>query len=497
MKSELPPELTNREASIFRLKELAIERATDGIALLDAEGKYYYLNEAHVTQFGYETSDELIGKTWKVFYKPVEVDRLSNLVFAILAKEGTWRGETVGVKKNGETIYQEITLTALEDGGLICITRILDSFKELERQLKVRNEQVSSVIKNVTSGILLEDSNRFVVEANEELGSMFNLQLNPDDLRGTDCRTGIHYVSHSTTDPEGFMESIDRLIENEVPVYNELITLKDNTFLERDFVPIIIDNKLQSYLWVYRDITEHERNKQNLERLVEREHELNDMRSKLVRTISHEFKKPILNTLTSIQLLQEQLKGANENLYARGLEHIVTELEGLNKSVSKLVNYEALYDRSEAKFKPVNAKNLLRNYLYYHYKLFLLSDKFKIIDTCEEEVINLNLELFNLALKNIVENALKYSSSNDVISVRTQIDADELSFIFSNPITIASKPDVKQLGNPLYRANPTDDNGLGLGLGIVKHVAEMHQCKLKYDVSDTEYSISLTFNLSK
>lgn len=501
MNSELPPEssteLTSKESITLRLKALAIECASDGIALLDADGKYYYLNQVHVTQFGYETADELIGKTWHVFYKPVEIDRLSDLVFPILAKEGTWRGETVGVKKNGDTIYQEITLTALEDGGLICITRILDSVKELERQLKVRNNQVTSVIKNVTSGILLEDANRFVVEANEELGTMFDLQLNPDDLRGTDCRTGIHYVSHSTIDPEGFLESIDRLIENGVPVYNELIELKDNAFLERDFVPIIIDNKLQSYLWVYRDVTEQERNKQNLERLVEREHELNDMRSKLVRTISHEFKKPILNTLTSIQLLQEQLKGANENLYARGLEHIVTELEGLNKSVSKLVNYEALYDRSEAKFKPVNAKNLLRNYLYYHYKLFLLSDKFKIIDNCNEETLQLNLELFNLALKNIIENALKYSSSNDVISVSTETAEGELSFIFSNPITIASKPDVKQLGNPLYRANPTDDNGLGLGLGIVKHVAEMHQCKLKYDVSDTEYSISLTFNLSK
>ncbi|MDB4655984.1 PAS domain-containing sensor histidine kinase [Flavobacteriales bacterium] len=489
--------MSDSNKNILQLKERAIESTSDGIALLDAEGKYYYLNEAHVTQFGYETSEELIGKTWQVFYKPVEIERLSNLVFPILAEEGTWRGETLGVKNNGETIYQEITLTALEDGGLICITRNLNQFKEVEEQLKVRNKQVTSVIKNVTSGILLEDSNRFVVEANEELGTMFNLQLNPDDLRGTDCRTGIHYVSHSTTNPDGFMESVDNLIKNGVPVYNELISLKNNAFLERDFIPIFIDNKLQSYLWVYRDITEHERSKQNLERLVEREHELNDMRSKLVRTISHEFKKPILNTLTSIQLLQDQFKETNENLYARGLDHIVTELEGLNKSVSKLVNYEALYDRSEAKFKPVNAKNLLRNYLYYHYKLFLLSDKFKIIDTCDEEIIQLNLELFNLALKNIVENALKYSSSNDVISVRTQLDADELSFIFSNPITIASKPDVKQLGNPLYRANPTDDNGLGLGLGIVKHVAEMHQCKLKYDVSDTEYSISLTFDLSK
>ena len=326
---------------------------------------------------------------------------------------------------------------------------------------------------------------------------MFNLQLNPDDLRGTDCRTGIHYVSHSTADPEGFLESIENLIKNGVPVYNELISLKDNAFLERDFIPIFIDNKLQSYLWVYRNITEHERTKQSLKRLIDREQELNDMRSKLVRTISHEFKKPILNTLTSIQLLQEQLKGANEALYSKGLDHIVSELEGLNKSVSKLVNYEALYDRSEAKFKPVNAKNLVRNYLYYHYKLFLLSEKFVIEDTCDEQAVSLNIQLFNLAFKNIIENALKYTSSNDVIRVTTKIEHDKVVISVSNPLTIASKPDITQLGTPLYRANPTDDKGLGLGLGIVKHVAEMHKCELNYHVTDLEYGISLTFDVSK
>ena len=66
----------------------------------------------------------------------------------------------------------------------------------------------------------------------------------------------------------------------------------------------------------------------------------------------------------------------------------------------------------------------------------------------------------------------------------------------SNSLTTASKPDIKQLGKPLYRANPTDDKGLGLGLGIVKHVAEMHKAKLNYDVTDTEYAISLAFDFA-
>ena len=89
----------NSVPKINELKELAIESTSDGIALLDGEGKYYYMNSAHAVQFGYENPSELLGKTWEVFYKPVEIDRLSKLIFPILATEGTWRGETLGVKK--------------------------------------------------------------------------------------------------------------------------------------------------------------------------------------------------------------------------------------------------------------------------------------------------------------------------------------------------------------------------------------------------------------
>jgi len=138
-------------------------------------------------------------------------------------------------------------------------------------------------------------------------------------------------------------------------------------------------------------------------------------------------------------------------------------------------------------------KSLIHNYLHYHYKLFLLSEKFVIEDTCEEETVNVNLELFNLAFKNIIDNALKYSASNDVIRVTTKVEDESVVFSVYNPLTVAIKPDVHQLGIPLYRANPSDGRGLGLGLGIVKHVAEMHNCELNYYVTDMEFGISLRF----
>lgn len=477
--------------------EMAIATSSDGIALLDANSQYYYLNRAHVEQFGYAHEDELIGKTWHVFYRPVEIERIERDIFPLLVQNGTWRGETVGVKKNGEPIYQEITLTFLPDGGLICVTRILNELKEVERQLNSKNASIASIIQQATSGILLEDANRFIVESNKRLGQLIDLDLDPDMLKGTSCIDGLQVVKQQMKDPDGFLNDVEQLVERKKPELNQLIQLKDGSYLERDFIPLMRENELQGYLWIYRDVTEHQHAKESLQRLVVREQELNDMRSKLVRTVSHEFKKPIYNTLSSIQLLQDQLKNSGENIYARALEHIVDELEGLNNSVSKLVNYEALLDRSDAALRPVYVRNLVKNYLNYHYKLFVLSEKFILADNAKEELVAVDMDLFNLALKNVVDNALKYTSHSDLIHVETSVHGDQVRIVFSNPLGEGNRPDVKQLGNALYRANPKDEKGLGLGLGIIQHAANLMGGYVSYSVTNTTYSLKLTLPLHK
>lgn len=101
----------------------AVESSMDGIALLDANGSYYYLNEVHLKMFGYKKEEELVGKTWHYIYNQDEIDRINNDIFPLVIQHKSWKGETIGKAKTGEPVYQEITLTMLEDGGIICICR--------------------------------------------------------------------------------------------------------------------------------------------------------------------------------------------------------------------------------------------------------------------------------------------------------------------------------------------------------------------------------------
>jgi len=144
---------------------VAITSSIDGIAILNTDHTYAYLNQAHAKIYGYKDPEDLIGKTWKVLYDEKELQRFEQEIMPKFREEGRWRGEATGLKKDGTSFDQEITLTALSDGGLICVVRDITKQKmvvnelqdahellytinkDLERKVKQRTAQIEQLIK--------------------------------------------------------------------------------------------------------------------------------------------------------------------------------------------------------------------------------------------------------------------------------------------------------------------------------------------------------------
>lgn len=124
------------EASHARSLLAAIETASDGIGITDADGVYLYLNNAHASMFGYD-AEELLGRSWSVLYGPKELQRFEEKIMPIFGRNGYWRGETTGLSKNGGYVLQEVVLTGLPGGGLICATR--DITKRRATQIEARD----------------------------------------------------------------------------------------------------------------------------------------------------------------------------------------------------------------------------------------------------------------------------------------------------------------------------------------------------------------------
>jgi PAS domain S-box-containing protein len=115
-------ERREREASLRR-RSAAMAAATDGIAVLDTDGAFRYANRAYARQYGYEDPATLVGRSWRTGYDEREADRLAEAALGSVRETGRWRGEAVATGTDGSTFPQELSLTALDDGGTVCIVR--------------------------------------------------------------------------------------------------------------------------------------------------------------------------------------------------------------------------------------------------------------------------------------------------------------------------------------------------------------------------------------
>ncbi len=140
-------DITERKQTEEDLKQqlAAIEATNDGISILDENGNYIYLNTSHITMFGYSNSAELVGKTWKQVYEPEQVQWFDGNIFPTLMQHGYWHGETIAKRKDGSTFAQEVSLTKLKNGGLICVCRDITQRKEAEKYLNLQNTVTSAL----------------------------------------------------------------------------------------------------------------------------------------------------------------------------------------------------------------------------------------------------------------------------------------------------------------------------------------------------------------
>ena len=134
---------TERE---FQQRSRAIEASIDGIALLNEDDEYTFVNQAHADIYGYDDPAALRGNTWRMCYDDDQVEWFESVVFSVLNETGRWRGETVGTRRDGTTFPQALSLTSLDDGGLICIVRDISDQKRQERALSMLHDATQKLI---------------------------------------------------------------------------------------------------------------------------------------------------------------------------------------------------------------------------------------------------------------------------------------------------------------------------------------------------------------
>ncbi|PLY10710.1 MAG: sensor histidine kinase [Arcobacter sp.] len=200
--------------------------------------------------------------------------------------------------------------------------------------------------------------------------------------------------------------------------------------------------------------------------------ELIKTREELLRDIGHELRTPIAKGKFAIEKIddfsqKELLKKIFSDLEI--LTNELIELEKLNSSKLDITHF--------------SAETLILESLG---KLYI-NDESKIkIEIINDFKIEADLNYLAIALKNLIDNALKYTNSFPIIieAKNSQISIINSGEKLSKDLEYYLKPFTQEL---------VQRDGFGLGLSIVKKILKRHFLKLEYDYKNNKNIFKINF----
>jgi diguanylate cyclase (GGDEF)-like protein/PAS domain S-box-containing protein len=120
----------------MRNQSAAMGASMDGIAIIDADGTFVYMNDAHARLYGYRSSEELMGRRRSTVYEESEEQRFIEEIVPFFQRTGRWRGEVIGRRRDGSTFPQEISLAPLQNGNMVSVVRDITERTYAEEQIR-------------------------------------------------------------------------------------------------------------------------------------------------------------------------------------------------------------------------------------------------------------------------------------------------------------------------------------------------------------------------
>jgi signal transduction histidine kinase len=206
----------------------------------------------------------------------------------------------------------------------------------------------------------------------------------------------------------------------------------------------------------------------------------NKQRANMLSAIAHEFRNPIASIMGYSQTLVEE-KDIPNNLREKFLGKIYNNGAKIESLLSRLLLWNK-FESGEAKLHKSHFDMQKLSQEIIH----TLEEKYKdreIILQGEMVSIEADRTLMDVALKNLIENALKYSKKEVIVTLQ-----NDKVCIKDYGVGI-KKEDIDKVTKKFYRSGEHSwDNSMGLGLSIVKTIVNLHGFALSIESKENEGS---------
>lgn len=237
---------------------------------------------------------------------------------------------------------------------------------------------------------------------------------------------------------------------------------------------------------------------EQLEKDIERRHELDNARSSFISNVSHELKTPIAIISGYAEGLCEGISDDPE-VIKEYCQIIRDESEKMNALVVELLELSKLENRVQPftpDFFDIGAS--IRS-LANHLSLQFEQNGIKFINKVSSPLVCYAQEdKIELVLKNYLTNAVSHCEGEKIIEVSFRETERFIEIRVFNTGKNIDKRDFPELWDSFYRADKAhgrSENRFGLGLSIVKSIMTNHKCR--YGVQNTDNGVIFTFEVSK
>lgn len=213
-----------------------------------------------------------------------------------------------------------------------------------------------------------------------------------------------------------------------------------------------------------------------IQTLLDQEKEFNQLKTRMIAMISHEFRNPLTTFSMAMELLR--VHGAQIDTVRR--ETYLNQMKAASSRMNRLIESVVIFSQIESghfKFSPVllDLQDFCWSLVNEHQ--LLAGDRHCIsLDYHGMHQATLDRELLSHAISNILTNAVKYSPRGGTISFRVWAESEQIICRIRDQGMGIPTADQANLFQLFYRGSNVESiAGTGVGLAIVKRCVDLHQ----------------------
>jgi PAS domain S-box-containing protein len=464
--------------------KVLLDSVSEGVIIVDKDQNIVEANTSAEVMFGYENR-ELIEQHLNILI-PQNYHAKHGEHFKSFAKDHKHRQmghgrDIFGAKKNGYIFPIEASLNPFSIYGENFIMALIVDITE-RKNLEQENHHLAKIFLESLNEIYVFDAKTLkFINANHgaqknigySLAEMIN--MTPIDLKPNftelKFRKKIEILNKDNIEKIEFETLHQRKSGSTYPV---------NVLLQRSKL-----GNRDVYLAIILDITEQKNYTETLEKTVAirteelktalaAEVELNDLKTKFLSMVSHEFKTPLSGILTSTILLNKYTMTEQQDKREKHIKTISDKVQYLNAILNDFLSIEKL-EKGKIKYKFARFKlsKVLNEVVYNANMLLKDGQQINYPENIDELSLYQDEKIVELAVSNLIYNAIKYSSENTVINIDISQNKTTTTFNVKDSGIGIPENDQKNIFNRYFRAeNALLMQGTGIGLNIVKEHLE-------------------------